>query len=711
MMLKAVSKPFIRQVCIKTLCIGVFFSNSAEAEFTYSGQNRLTLEYYSVSGDEQNGLYPFEGLQSFDDLSINFSDNYSVYRSMRGYILANVNNSDYRGDYGTKISNAAVTYENGESATPYRLDVGDFFASQSRHTLQRGLKGLQIELQPQTSSSPYSIQLFAGRSAQDYEDLLDGDKDYFFGGSLLAETEKLGAFAVTSVKYHSLESTGNNTENVSSVAWQKDFKFGDFTHSVETEFSHLSGSNATTDSLDGASQFFKFSGRNLQGTDYLVRLERNDDQFRPTGAAVAADRETVDLQWGLSLRKDINLRLRSQRFRDNYNSSNISTSQIFGTNLTGLPFSSSKGFFKQLNVGLDVYQQNDSRSFNRDSRSLQLNLSLPINQQWRTRAAYQRLELDDNLANSTSTRQSLSGGVDYLFKYNKWKGTFSPTLRYTEDIDVSSNKTANASLGFLVNASKNGHRVLLSHQFIDFQASDPAASESTTAQTRVEWQKDWKDHSLIVGYDHFNRDPDSNADTDSYKMSLAWVYRFDKPRPPATGSISQDFAVTSFRRLDDLRLGARFDGQVKDILKNSSYVYAGNSGRYQLFEGKLFLNISNRQVLAVESRAGSIETANILIPVSRNVNTAERTYKRFLDELLTKFGAPSLNIDRGDFDANWIGNLQANKFSRIVEWQTANGVLRFGIPRPKTGQVRIELQLRRQQPSPNSNDWGLAIIL
>jgi len=257
----------------------VLLSNYANAEFTYSGQNRLTLENYNVRGDDKNSLYPYKGTQSFDDLSINFSDNYSVYRSMRGYMLVSANNSDYRGNYGTKVNNAAITYENGESTTPYRLDLGDFYASQSRHTLQRGLKGIQIELQPQSSSSPYSIQLFTGRSAQNYETFFDGDKDYFYGGSFLSENKKSGALAITSVNYRSLKSNGSNTENVSSIAWQNDFKFNSFTNSIETELSYLSGSNISTTRLNNSSFFLKFSGRNKKNTDYLVRLERNDEQF------------------------------------------------------------------------------------------------------------------------------------------------------------------------------------------------------------------------------------------------------------------------------------------------------------------------------------------------------------------------------------------------------------------------------------------------
>jgi len=115
--------------------------------------------------------------------------------------------------------------------------------------------------------------------------------------------------------------------------------------------------------------------------------------------------------------------------------------------------------------------------------------------------------------------------------------------------------------------------------------------------------------------------------------------------------------------------------------------------------------------MAVEARSGNIETAHVLIPINSDPTIAKATYQRLLDKLLNIYGSPSLNIERENFSANWIENLQSNDFSRIVEWTTESGVLRVGIPQPKTGQVRIEMQLRRQHPSADSNDWGLLIVL
>lgn len=699
-----------------TLLLSLTAISTAHAEFMYNGQNRLALEHYKVSGDAGNGLYQFENWQAYNDFSLYFSDDYSAYRSMRGYVLANTNHSDYRGDYGTKVSNAAFTYENGESDTPYRLEVGDYYASQSRHTLQRGLKGVQIELQPQNFSLPHSIQFFAGRAAQDYRTLFEDDTDYYLGGSWLTEHEKYGAFAATSVNYHSTKLAGNNIENVSSVMWSNDFKTNAFTHSIEAEIAYLSGENSRDDSLNGHSQFLKFSGYGLTGQNYLVNLERNDEQFSPAGASVAADRETIDLQWGQRLTDTINMRIRSQRYQDRYRSNNPITSRINGINFSGLPFISLNNLFKNTNLSLDMYKQDnrdDDRTFYRDSRVLQLNASLPINDSLRSRLSYQWFKADNHVANNSSKRQSISAGLDYIFEQAGWTGTLSPTMRFSEDIDVSHNGTSNLALGWIINASKNGHRILFSHSFVDFRADDPLAIESNTAQTRLEWQRDWKQHSLSAGIDHFNRDPDRKRTTDSYKVAFSWTYRFEKPTRSRQASSTENlsYAMTSFTRLDDLVIGSLLNDATKQALANAGYSYSGNSGQYQLYEGRLFPIIDNRQVIAIKTLAGSIDTTNILIPASNNSARSEQLYQRVLDEMLTMYGSPSLNIERGEFAADWLTQLQANKFSRIVEWTTSSGVIRFGIPRPKTGQVRIEIQHQLFHQAVDDNDWGLPVVL
>ncbi len=690
-------------------------SQPALAAFTYSGQNKLTFEHYSVEGDESSGLYQNEGWQNSDDFSLNFSDHYSPYSNMRGYIIGSSNHSEYRGEKGETISNASVVYQTGESALPFRVEVGDYFANQSRHTLQRGIKGIQLELQPQIADAPHSIQLFFGRSATDYQTLFDGeDRGYYLGASWLTESKTWGAFALTSINYRSTDAMGSALENVSGLAWEKGFTIGSFSHTLEAEFAYLSGENSASDALDENSATLKLSGNNRTGYDYLIDLERNGEFFSPNGAATTADRESANLQWGQPITDHINARVRSQHTRSNLSSDNITATRLTGFNIGGLPFSRFDHLLKGLNITADIYRQDDwdeAKSFERENSVFQLNSSLPINRNLRSRLSYQWLLTDNKIADTRSKRLTLSAGFDYRFAVSQWQGALSPTARYIEDRDVSGKQTSNLTLGGLFNISRDGHNLRLSHQTISYNADDPAAAESTTAQTHIGWNKDWQRHGFAVGIDHFNRNPEGSENSDSYKFSLAWSYRFAKKATPAAPIQHEERGITPFSKLSDLTLGSPLNTTTKDALKQAGFLTSGSSGIYQLYEGKRFNSLDNRQILAIEDSAGRVKSSHILIPIANRAAQSQKVYQKLLDELLATYGSPSLTIERGAFAANWLTALQDNKFSRIVEWQTESGILRFGIPKPITGEVRMELQLRQHHPSADSNDWGLLLAL
>ncbi len=685
------------------------------AAFTYSGQNKLTFEHYSVEGDESSGLYPNEGWQNFDDFSLNFSDAYSPYSTMRGYIIGSSNHSEYRGEEGETISNASVVYQTGESAIPFRIEVGDYFANQSRHTLQRGIKGIQFELQPQIANTPHSIQLFVGRSATDYQALFDGeDRDYYLGASWLTESKRWGAWALTSINYRSTEAMGSNLENVTGLAWEKGFTTGSFSHTLEAEFAYLSGENSTHDALDEKSTTLKLSGNNRTGYDYLIDLERNGEFFSPNGAATTADRESANLQWGQPITDSINARLRSQHTRSNLSSDNLTATRLTGFNIGGLPFNRFDNLLKGLNITADIYRQDEwdeTRSFKRENSVFQLNSSLPINRNLRSRLSYQWLLTDNRVADTRSKRLSLSAGFDYSFALSQWQGALSPTARYVEDRDVADKQTSNLTLGGLFNIRRDGHNLRLSYQTIRYNADDPAAAESTTAQTHIGWNKDWQRHGFAVGLDHFNRNPESRENSDSYKFSLVWTYRFAKKATPAAATQSGVSEITTFSNLSDLALGSPLNSATNRTLKQAGFLTSGHSGTYQLYEGKLFSSLDNRQVLAIEEGAGRVKSSHILIPITNSAAQAQQLYQKLLDELLATYGSPRLTIERGEFAAHWLTALQDNQFSRIVEWQTESGILRFGIPKPTAGAIRMELQLRQHHPTTDSNDWGLLLAL
>jgi hypothetical protein len=526
----------------------------------------------------------------------------------------------------------------------------------------------------------------------------------------LAESEALGALALTSVNYRAPEENGAADENVSSLAWYHSYNTGGFSHSLETEVAYLSGENSLVQSLSETSLSLQLNGFSAAGHSYRVNLERTDERFAPRGAAVTPDRESVDLQWGQPLAERTLARLRLQRFRDGLSSDNISTSRIAGLNLSGLPFFSSAGRLSRLNLNADLsrqYDEDEQGSLERGLSVFQLNASMPINQTTRGRLSYQGFKTDDRVADSLAIRQSLAGGLDHNYVVGDWRGSVSPTLRYALDRDVANNKTSHLSLGLMLSAARGRDSLFFSHQSMDFNADDPASIESTTAQTRLGWQRVMKRHSLTLNLDHYNRNPDAGDSSDSYKCLFSWVYRFDQSDFQRGETKPVERAFTEFRALDDLPLGASLDSQTQAILAQGGFTYSGRSGAYRVYDGKLFDKVANRQLLAVESDAGAVESVNLLVPVSADPTKMQTVYRQLLDDLLKRYGAPRLTIERGGFTADWLTQLQQGGFSRIIEWQVEGGLLRFGIPKPKTEQLRIELQMRGRFPAADTNDWGV----
>ena len=71
----------------------------------------------------------------------------SPYERQRLDLAGTLNASEYRGvERGLALERGTFFWEKGDAALPFRAELGDFFAYQSLRTVQRGLKGLQIEV-------------------------------------------------------------------------------------------------------------------------------------------------------------------------------------------------------------------------------------------------------------------------------------------------------------------------------------------------------------------------------------------------------------------------------------------------------------------------------------------------------------------------------------------------------------------------------------
>ena len=164
----------------------------AAAQWSVNGYNTLRVEHYD-SDPERAGPYPNLGGQFYDDAYVAASRRLSPYERQRLDLAGTLNASEYRGvERGLAVERGTFFWEKGDAALPFRAELGDFFAYQSLRTVQRGLKGLQIEVQPWRSAArQHSVQLFGGVVGPAYRSL-DDDRELVAGASWLLEDRALG---------------------------------------------------------------------------------------------------------------------------------------------------------------------------------------------------------------------------------------------------------------------------------------------------------------------------------------------------------------------------------------------------------------------------------------------------------------------------------------------------------------------------------------
>ena len=165
-----------------------FVHQDCLAEATLQGANTLRLEYYDVGGDLTASPYPTEGLQAYDEIDLRFGQRYSPYHHLRGQATLLANDSAYRNSrQGGVLERFNLVWENGETRLPYRLEAGDQYGFFSPATLQRGIKGLALELQPRGAHPDrrQSLILLGGSATPAWRDF-DTDSDFSAGLSYVA---------------------------------------------------------------------------------------------------------------------------------------------------------------------------------------------------------------------------------------------------------------------------------------------------------------------------------------------------------------------------------------------------------------------------------------------------------------------------------------------------------------------------------------------
>lgn len=697
------------------ICCLLFFASMLTAQadplsdWSISGTNTIRAEYYDIDGDHNTSPWPHHGSQFYNELDLNLHRRISPWESLRFSLSGLANSSDYRSnEQGGLLERGLLYWEKGDAAIPFRLQLGDYYAAQSPRTLQRGLKGLQVELQP---GSGHSIQLFSGIAAPVYRHL-DAELGIYSGASWLIEGQTLGAFSLTGVHHNRGENSSQIelNQSVASLAWYKPFSVGSQDLDFETELAFFSGEyddgGSLVDSEDKG--YYVQFGSHAQQLNYRLLFEQYGEDFRPAGGALTPDHRAVEGHAGWIFTSGIRLRGRVQSFRDNLESNNP-----LDTDLAGLSLSGPLWHGSSLHVGIDAFAQkreDRTQTLETETRNISINLNQPITSRLSARGGVIWTATDDRLNDVVSINRQLKVAVDARFSAWGWHGTFSPGVILRDVSGVSESSEVNPTLAVIL--SNGAHNLMFSHNWINYDGHSDITIDTTLQKTALAYNYRKGQHRLGLEINRFDRDPDGESDTEAYRLSAYWSVSFDRPAQvvalmPAKNADIEKFSVLS--DLLELSVGTSLD-EIEIHLSRNHQTPAYRLPGLDIYEMQLLEKLDLRQRLGLIHESGILREVNLALDFidTSNINSMARDYAHARDLLLKKYGVPKDFQEEGIFSDQLTVDLAMGRFERTLEWKTDSGTMRFGIPQRLDGQLRMEILHARTLPA--GRNWGVEAL-
>jgi len=700
-------------------------------DWSVSGFNTARAEHYRIRGDQFGGPYAFGGRQLFDEFNLNFVRNVSDFDKWRAQIYGVFNDSAYRAsDRGFVPERLNVVREDGAAALPYRVEAGDFFGNFSYRTLQRSLKGGQVELQP-ASTGPIrqSILVVSGVEEASWRHL-HGTRNWTNGASWLVELDPQQHFSANVVhnrrQADDQSGTPERKQTVASlttdygwVAQQHKLRFEGEIAALRGDhegFSDATGAIVPGSGTDrhGQGVFAQLSGAPVGGPyDYRLRFERYDHDFRPAEGSITSDRRSEEGYFGWAFRSGLSARLRAQHYVDGLQSENELKTTTYGGTVSG-PFGA--GVSGNVDVSRQELQKRDA-TVDRSVWTATADLSKSLPAQWTGSLSAFWQQLDDRVAGAPDSRTArVQLAATHAVDLAGWKGTFSPGI-VLRRVSGASDAVREVSPSIALVVSRNNHAIEAGYGYQRLRPDDAslATVDLNTLYFNYRCAVTQRD---IVGIETsaYDRRVTVGQFNETYRVSLFWTHQFGGPaqlmaRAPlaavaATGPLPRDVGVL-------LAIAPGMDmGAVRSRLEDAGYRGAVPQGNAVVFETRLIGDVEARQRLAVVQDAGRVARTALLIDIDDAANAAavSQVYERARKALLDRFGNPSLAFEEGNFGPAMVVDLNAGRFVRVMEWRTQAGTLRLGIPRRLDGRLRIEIQHAAGFPPPRDLSWGLDIV-
>lgn len=721
---------------------GLLLSPGATAEtwlknWSLNGSNTLRGSVYDAHGPGAGSPYPFEGDMYYDEFNVYFRKQATSFDIWRGEVSGVYNvNDDYRASrFGLVPERLNLSRVNGEAGVPYRFEAGDLFSYYSYLTLQRSLKGLQLELQPAfgLGDSHHSIVLTTGAGEPDWRDLTFND-NYYNGLSWLIQDANWGSWnfsLVHNYRDHSFKlGTLDRSQLVYSLAGEKSWELGSHFLTLEGEAAHFSGDhNGVAGAASGQDRsdngyYMELRGRSRRlPWDYRLRLDYYGQDFRPTGAVVTPDRRSLEAHSGWRFDSGIALRARAQLFEDGFETTNKRITRTYGVNLSGrlLQFVAD-----DVNGSLDAYVQNiddELRTTDAESWTVNLNLNKPLPYDWTGRMTVFLQNVDDEGSlNADGLTRQLQLTADHAIAVAGFEGYITPGI-LLRSIRKGGRDTDDWSPTLALNLSRGPHSLSMDYRgLLENRLTTAAALTPTDVDTHtfnLDYRYRYKRHQFGLEANLIGRDPQPGASTEAWRVSAFWTVSFDRPAPAArrlaaadTGAAGRPLAGGALTvDLRQLAPGTPRE-QAARTLDNAGLDGGTRQGDFVVYEYPLLQDVFQRQRLAVEYDAGAVRRSAYIINFDDvgNRDTVMQIFERVRQTLIRNFGSPTRTYEEGEFSADFAADVNNQRLVRIVEWESGAGTIRFGIPRRLDRAVRMEVQYARSFPPPGETLWSLEAV-
>lgn len=605
-------------------------------------------------------------------------------------------------------------------SVPFQVEVGDFFGFFSQRTFSGSLKGAQIELQPNLGSEEWqsSFVLFGGSRLDNYR-TGGAEDDLSIGGSWLMGDQGTG-FSINYV-HNRKDPDGNAGKaisgNTASIAYNQRVQndvFGDLRLNAELGWhSQEALVGGVENEADDFGLFLKLDGSDGPMT-YSAKFEQYNENYNPAGAAISANRRTLEGNVGWRFDNGLAARARAQHFRDQLEAANPTDTYVAGVNLSGPAdwlgienWSFSTDAFVQT-----VEDKNGAQD--RQTANLNLNLSGALDQDWSMRGSLLLTVLHDGVKDQNGDTEQATIGFTRRFEYDGFQGSFDVGGSLRHD-DAAGQDQYDFGPNISVNAAKGNHSFNISYSTL-FQDPIGQNGDNAVHSLAANYRLTEGPHGIGVEGEVNRREPRLGAQTDSFKLGVSYTFSFLKPESgPATQPASASAPVRGSGPGVDLTaftLGASAD-DAYDAVADAGLSGAAPFPDGIAFDYPVFDDLSERQRigLVLSRDRATLDKMIAVIDLDRvgGQNDAERLYQIIQAKLAQQYGRPR-ETKIGDFSANLAEDLAAGRFVRNSDWRLPGGILRFGLPRRTDRVIRFEIQYAKSLPPSSDPNWSMETL-